>query len=223
MVWRNKFQTPSTVVGGAKNLLLQWQQAQSKTAAANIANRREGSVSWEKPPPGWVTCNVDAATFKDRNYSSFGYLLRDNSGEFVAGGGGQFLGIIYPKIAEVMAFREALSWLKNLEVGKVCIEMDALSVVQAMRRKKGEDLSYFGSVIADCFTIIQDLRHLISTLHTYIVLHHILFSKQTLINLIDIHVHIHILYSVSNCSESQVTFLSRPLTKFSSEKQLQST
>lgn len=38
---------------------------------------------------------------------------------------------------------------------KFFIELDFLTVVQALRRKKGEDLSYFGSLIADCYLLLR--------------------------------------------------------------------
>lgn len=48
--------------------------------------------------------------------------------------------------------------LKRLEVSNVCIELDALTVVHAIRIKNKDDRSYFGSAILDCLTIIKDLR-----------------------------------------------------------------
>lgn len=76
----------------------------------------------------------------------------------MAGYGGQFAGINDPKIAEALAFREALSWIKRRNNTNVCFELDSLLVVQAMRRKTGADRSYFGDVISDCVSMLKDLR-----------------------------------------------------------------
>lgn len=74
---------------------------------------------------------------------------------FVAGYGGQLLGITDPKIVEAMAFREPLSWKKKLDETNVLIELDSLICAALRRRKKY--LSYFDSIILDCSTIM-DLR-----------------------------------------------------------------
>lgn len=101
---------------------------------------------------------MDAATNVNMNYSSFGCLMRDSAGTFIAGYGGQMQGITDPKIAEAMAFRETLYWLKNRNVNNVCMELDVQMVAQAMRRKRRDDFSYFGEIIQDCLEIVKDLR-----------------------------------------------------------------
>lgn len=63
---------------------------------------------------------------------------------------------IGPKIAEALAFREALSWLKTLQISRVFIELDSLCVVQAFHGKT-KDSSYLGSIISDCSLIVKDL------------------------------------------------------------------
>lgn len=153
-------QTPSQTVNGASVVLFQWQQAQSNKHKVGPGLDREGVAVWQKPQPGWLTYNVDAATMVDKGLSSFGCVLRDGSGLFVSCIGGIFAGISDPKLAEAMAFREALSWLKRKEVSKVYIELDALSVVQAFRNDLN-DASYFGSLIQDCLSLSKDLRSLL--------------------------------------------------------------
>ena len=95
------------------------------------------------PPPGWLTCNVDAAFFDKECKSSFGCILRDDSGGFVACCGGRLVGALDPRVAEALAFREALSWLKNLDKQQVYIELDNLSVVETIRTKTCDN-SFFG-------------------------------------------------------------------------------
>lgn len=108
VVWKSKHQTPHLVIQSACDLLEQWQKS-PKINNVVVYNRREGVTKWKKPQQGWFTCNIDAAVFSENNLSSFGCLLRDEYGSFVAGYGGSFMGDLDPKIAEAMAFREALS------------------------------------------------------------------------------------------------------------------
>lgn len=95
--------------------------------------------------------------FDIRGKSSFGCLLRDEKGFFIAGYGGSFAGALDPNIVEAMAFREALSWLKKRSVHHVHIELDSLTVVQAFDNKN-KDSSYLGSIIADYHQLVKDLR-----------------------------------------------------------------
>lgn len=156
VVWKNCFQNPAQIVNGAGVMLFQWQQAQIKQQRGFSSNDRDGAAMWQKPSSGWITCNVDAAVKVDSGWSSFGCVFRDTSGSFVSSYGGALAGIVDSKIVEVMAFREALSWLKSLQVTNVLIELDALSVVQAFH-SKAKDFSYFGSIIQDCYSIVKDL------------------------------------------------------------------
>lgn len=83
--------------------------------------------------------------------------MRDDSGSSVAGCGGRLQGALNSRVAEVLAFREALSWLKKLNTQNVYVELDNLNVVEAICNQSRDD-SYFGSIIADCSMILKDLR-----------------------------------------------------------------
>lgn len=70
------------------------------------------SVSIDKAlvsPEGMMTCNIDAAFSKKDGRGSFGCLLRDDAGNFIAACGDQLGGALDPQVAEALAFREALS------------------------------------------------------------------------------------------------------------------
>lgn len=147
------------MVNGASSRLFQWQQAQVSQFFYNAGNKREGVFTWQRPISGWVTCNIDAAVFNNKLLSTFGCLIRDENGDFLAGTGGQFRGIVDPKVAEAMTFREALSWLKRMEILRVVIELDSLCVVQAFRQNP-KDSSYFGAIILDCCSIVKVLFYI---------------------------------------------------------------
>lgn len=103
-----------------------------------------------------MSCNVDAAVFTSEGRCSFGCVLRNDQGVFVAGFGGSYAGVVNPKHAEALAFKEALSWLKRKRLNHVHIELDSLAVCQAFGSKM-LDSSYFGSIIDDCRSIVKDL------------------------------------------------------------------
>lgn len=131
--------------------------AQTGQVAGNNGNSKEGVLIWQKPNPGWLTCNIDAAVFERDGKSSLGCVLRDDQGQFKAGYGGFWVGIVDHKHAEALAFKEALSWLKKKKLSYVHLELDSLGVVQDFKGKE-MDSSYMGAIIEKCRTIFKDLR-----------------------------------------------------------------
>lgn len=105
VVWNHGNRIPKLVVNEASSMVFQWQ----------------------KPLQGWLTCNIDAAINSHKFSSSFGCVLRNDAGLFIAAYGGKLEGIADPKIAEAMTFGEALSWLKNKNLSQVYIEVRELS------------------------------------------------------------------------------------------------
>lgn len=84
VVWRKVFRTAHQVVSSAKDCWFQWKEAQVSNYAGGRV-RWEGASRWQRPQQGWFSCNVDVAISSERKVSSFGCLLRNENGEFVAG------------------------------------------------------------------------------------------------------------------------------------------
>lgn len=101
--------------------------------------------------------NIDIAVFENNGSSSIGCLIRDENGAFIADCKSKLAGILDPKIAETLAFRKALSWLKNIHISQVFIELDSLSMIQNFHGKI-KNSSYLDSIIHDCFVIVKYLR-----------------------------------------------------------------
>ncbi|KAK9121508.1 hypothetical protein Syun_019125 [Stephania yunnanensis] len=74
--------------------------------------------------------------------------MRDDQGIFVGASGESWEGVVNPKEAEAIGVREALTWVIERGIKAAIIQVDALSVVQAIYGKKREN-SYFGSIIGD--------------------------------------------------------------------------
>lgn len=164
MVWKQLFHNPASTVSSASTILFQWQQVQSSQVCSVLLNHSERVITWQRPILGWYTCNVDAMVYSEDHHSSFGCLLRDENEAFTAGYRGNFWDIIDPKIAEAMAFREAFSWLKNLAITNVFIELDSVGVVQAFRNNS-KDNSFLGSIIKGCWTLCKEFKILLSLFH----------------------------------------------------------
>lgn len=93
--------------------------------------------------------NVDAALDRSNGLMGFGYIIRDDAGNFVAARCSKLQGYYLPKEAEAIAVLEALSWLKSNTMDKCILESDCLQVVQALKSMASDDISYFDLIISD--------------------------------------------------------------------------
>ncbi|KAM7508483.1 hypothetical protein LguiA_018936 [Lonicera macranthoides] len=59
-------------------------------------------------------------------------------------------------LVEALSFREALSWIKQLGLTNVCVEMDSRLLIDALKGKTS-NLSYFGSIVKDCLVLASGL------------------------------------------------------------------
>nr|GMC54219.1 uncharacterized protein LOC109155154 [Ipomoea batatas] len=73
-----------------------------------------GSGGWINLPQGGLKLNVDAANDKNSLNTGFGFILLDSDGHLVAVMEGNWKGFLHAKMAEAIAVREALKWLKTL-------------------------------------------------------------------------------------------------------------
>ncbi|XP_031108704.1 uncharacterized protein LOC116013195 [Ipomoea triloba] len=130
------------------------------THAGSTISRHSTSplVPWVPPPTGTLKCNVDAMI--NDGVVGFGAVLRDHEGKFVAACGGRLNCAIDPYVAEAMAVKEALTWLKNRGTFLVIIESDCLNVCNGFN-SASLDYSYVGLIIKQCKLIARDMRDIV--------------------------------------------------------------
>lgn len=61
-------------------------------------------------------------------------------------------------VVEAIGVREALSWLKHRNLGKVIVESDCPEVVRAIRNSLSMT-SYFERIIEECKILLDNLKH----------------------------------------------------------------
>lgn len=76
---------------------------------------------------------INAALFEDRNATGIGSLARDHTGNLIRAKTRLFHEVMHPSMAEAVAVKKALSWLKEIKWGDVIVESDYLVVVQSIR------------------------------------------------------------------------------------------
>lgn len=99
---------------------------------------------------------MDAALFDDDNSFGYGFSARDHTGRLIDARAVCQRGRTSAELAEAIAFKEALSWIKVKQWHKVLLETDCMKVVQSLRSTLSL-ASPFGLVIADCKQLMQEI------------------------------------------------------------------
>lgn len=68
-----------------------------------------------------------------------------------------WLALVNPYVAEVMACREALSWIKDWGLANIRLQSNCLYVVNNLRNNIS-DLSYWGSFFYECRSLLDSLK-----------------------------------------------------------------
>ncbi|RAL49876.1 hypothetical protein DM860_002167 [Cuscuta australis] len=112
----------------------------------------------EEPRSNIFRCYVDGALFVQSGGVVFGCVAFDPAGKFYGASNGMLRCHSYPLLAEVMAVREALSWLNARGVVDVDLFSDSQRVVQALKDRSFTSLSYIGSLIEDCRLLVLEFN-----------------------------------------------------------------
>ena len=132
----------------ALNFLQQWKAARVVSSVSTIVD--PARPIWSPPPHGWIKANIDASLSLQRGSVGFGCVIRKDDGSFVAARAGSFYSQMDAKCAEAIAFREALSWIKECGWDRVLFEFDAQVLVMSVNCVLLDDLSSFGFLVQDC-------------------------------------------------------------------------
>lgn len=85
------------------------------------------------------------------------WLISDNAVTFFGGSVQFHTSINHIAVAEAMAIREALSWLKDGGYDPILLESDVFHVVQAINASI-IDCSYVGSIVKNIKTLLHELQ-----------------------------------------------------------------
>jgi ribonuclease HI len=99
-------------------------------------------------PWGTVKVNWDAAVDNWQGKAGIGVIIRDQVGETVAMMCATKNHVTDPMLAEALGVWQALDFARQLDLRKVTLEGDALSIVQAMQKER-DCWSAFGQVVND--------------------------------------------------------------------------
>ncbi|XP_031108566.1 uncharacterized protein LOC116013044 [Ipomoea triloba] len=157
-VWNGFLPTPKKVVAAALTTLHAWQ-------AANCGNQSSSTL----PPPANVASQQLAEGFPDRHKcffnagynptshkATFGAVLMSSTGNFVAACAGPLHDSFSPLMAETIACKEVLSWLKGREVLAVDVHTDCMQLCSGLNSSLSPYYSYAGLFLDDCRRLASD-------------------------------------------------------------------
>ncbi|KAH9656150.1 reverse transcriptase domain-containing protein [Citrus sinensis] len=115
-----------------------------------------GAICWTPPQLGWLKCNVDATTFSAQGKVSYGGLIRNSDGLFVAACCVSVLGSFGARDAEALGVCEILSWIKKRILSCVVVEMDCIQVFKAPTASYSCPNGY-GLILDDCLALAKSI------------------------------------------------------------------
>nr|GMD20329.1 uncharacterized protein LOC109155154 [Ipomoea batatas] len=142
-----------SMVEGARSYLEAWSTVQQINRSPKL---QPSQIKWTKPPHGWTKLNVNAPINKELKTIGLGFILRNDNGGFVAAKEKMWQGLYNAKEAEALAVREALSWIKELNIDHVQVETDALLVIQGLQ--KNSCISSFDLILEDIHKLASHFR-----------------------------------------------------------------
>lgn len=140
----------------AEGWLLEFQKCHKRDAKKATREVQQ----WQKPEVGWVKCNFDGAWCHNGSRGSFGVVIRNHFGEFLAAFTGPIEISESAFHAELIAFRSAVILVTNnyhLD-WRVIFEGDSNLVIVAVK-DQGEDCSPLGPAINDVIFFLRRMAH----------------------------------------------------------------
>ncbi|CAH9127293.1 unnamed protein product [Cuscuta epithymum] len=159
LVWEGNWQSSASVISSCSSMLLAWREAQQSAARSSSQARRDDQ-RWKRPSAGVIKINVDAAVDITRGVRAWGWIARDDQGDFVKAGGASCKAEWSPAESEAMGLREAV--LAGISEGwdRVEIETDAQIVARGVQSSEGA---------AYIDLILDDIRCLVQTKSNYVI------------------------------------------------------
>ncbi|XP_019179600.1 PREDICTED: uncharacterized protein LOC109174819 [Ipomoea nil] len=153
-VWNDTVWPLSKLRNDAKDLVTLWTEVYVKPSSRNSRHLTHPAQFSTGRSEFVLHCNVDAAMAE--NVVGYGAVIRDYAGQFVAACSANLSCEPIPYLAESLAVREMLLWLKSRSIQEVLIESDCQSFCTSFNSQL-LDLSYVGLIVKQCQSIARDM------------------------------------------------------------------
>ncbi|XP_019184367.1 PREDICTED: uncharacterized protein LOC109179317 [Ipomoea nil] len=174
-VWEATLPRPEVVLKIAAAAKLAWTRAHPQqptvppTTLTTTPNPFQGNANPHAPepsaaePPGPPRriCRVDGGYLQETGQAALGVLLLDTDGGYVSAFSGPLQGCSSPLMAEVLACKEALSWLKDRGEQNVQVYTDCLTLHRYLTTPTIVLRTYLGYAIDTCRLIASSFQSFI--------------------------------------------------------------
>ncbi|XP_019175759.1 PREDICTED: uncharacterized protein LOC109171082 [Ipomoea nil] len=149
-VWDGFLPMPCVVV---RRFTVKW------NSWTTVEQQRRSTLSAHQPATtamldDGVVCHVDAGFNGPAQAPAFGFVVHELDGTFVAAGNVPIICPYDPLLAEAMAMREVLSWLRENGYSRISVCSDSLVLVSSLKHASSFR-TYFGSVLLDCNRLLS--------------------------------------------------------------------
>ncbi|XP_019172447.1 PREDICTED: uncharacterized protein LOC109167833 [Ipomoea nil] len=141
-IWEVCMWTPKRLWPCAKAALSAWRTSRPLAVT--------GQQHHHIAAPSGLQCHVDAAWNPATWSAAFGVVLLDDQGVFVAAMNGRLPLCENAITAEALACKEALSWLRDLQVLTVTLSTDCSVLQSYLSRVDSQPRSYVGIIVREC-------------------------------------------------------------------------
>ncbi|GMN45119.1 hypothetical protein TIFTF001_014327 [Ficus carica] len=114
------------------------------------------SDAWSPSQSGYLKLNIDASVFPSSDHIGIGAAIRDDKGSILGAVAKSVEGSFSPFVAECLAIREGLRFVKEIECANIKVETDAINVVSAVVDNR--ELSMEGPILEDVKQLLAQLR-----------------------------------------------------------------
>ncbi|XBI23995.1 hypothetical protein VPH35_049137 [Triticum aestivum] len=114
---------------------------------------------WLEPKYGYVKLNVDAGFDSDTLAATFGAVIQDHRGEFIAAANEKMDLCFDSFTAEAIAVRFGLNLASAIGCSKIEVNSDSVEVVNALSQDYSSSVS--SSIIDDCYFMSLGFSHVI--------------------------------------------------------------
>ncbi|CAH9135346.1 unnamed protein product [Cuscuta epithymum] len=152
LIWKAEWQGAAGVITSAMSMITNWREAQQSSSQPKKRAGGGREQVWRRPGRGVVKVNVDAAFDPSGDKRAWGWVARDEQGNFLKAGGASVRASWSPAETEAAGLREALEEAVAAGWQSVEFETDALSVVQGLRQ--GGGFSYIDLILEDIKEIL---------------------------------------------------------------------
>lgn len=115
-------------------------------------------TNWEKPPAGTLKLNMDVTLDRHSGMMGFGFILKNSDRDFITTKSLPMKGFLSFEESEDVGVKEALSWLKEIFMDSIIVEMDSLHVFNEIYSVSSP--SSFGLIVSDIKEIAMHFIHL---------------------------------------------------------------